>query len=273
MAGRLGRPPLLKQPVFIIGCGRSGTTILGDTLAIHPSVTYLEEPRYIWTRVYPETDVWSTRAAGRGGRIDLTEANCTPERSRRLANIFYCETVARGRPQLVEKLPTNSFRLRFLEVMFPDALYVNLLRNGLEVARSIERMGQEGLWYGHQEYKWKALEDFANRNEPYRDLLGLCDTLRERGLLEWRMSVETAAAFFENLTPDRHIRVTYAELLDRPVETIRRIEEFVGLRPSETVHNYATANLKRRSPKIDVTRLSDTEERLAGELMRRLGYL
>ena len=273
MAGRMGRPPLLKQPVFIIGCGRSGTTILGDTLAIHRSVTYLEEPRYLWTNVYPETDVWSTRAAERGGRIDLSEADCTPKRNRRLTNIFYCETVARGRPRLVEKLPTNSFRLRFLEAMFPDALYINILRNGLEVARSIEQMGQKGLWYGHEDYKWQALKDFAGRNEPYHDLPDLCDTLRLRGLLEWRMSVETAATFFDALPAERQITITYAELLDRPVEVIRRTEEFAGLTPSETVHNFAEANLQRRSPKIDVTRLSDAEERLAGELMRRLGYV
>lgn len=273
LACRLGRKPILKRPVFIIGCGRSGTTILGNTLAVHASVTYLNEYRHLWANAYPASDVWSSRARERGGRVDLTESVCTPERNRRLRANFYCETFVTGRPRLVEKFPVNNFRLPFVDAIFPDALFVHLLRSGLEVARSIEKMGQEGLWYGHDDYKWKALEAYAGRSERYRDLPALCDTARRRGLLEWRMSVETAVDFFDALPAERHVSLTYEELLDRPVEVIRRIEEFAGLAPSKTVHSFAEANLQRRSPRIDVTHLSDVEERLAGDLMRRLDYL
>ena len=270
---RLGRKPILRRPIFIVGCGRSGTTILGDTLAVHTSVTYLTEYRRLWADAYPATDVWSERARKRGGRLDLTESACTPERNRRLTINFYCETFATGRPQLVEKLPINNFRLPFIDAVFPDALFVHLLRNGLEVARSIERMPVESQWYGHDDYKWRLLEEYAGRRERYRDLPVLCDTVRHRGLLEWRLSVETAVEFLDTLPAERHVSLTYEELLDRPVEVVRRIEEFAGLAPSKTVHSFAEANLQRRSPKIDVTHLSDVEERLAGDLMRRLGYL
>jgi hypothetical protein len=270
---RLGRDPVLQRPIFIVGCGRSGTTILGETLAVHISVTYLNEHRELWADAYPATDVWSESARGRAGRLDLTESACTPRRNRRLTTHFDCETFATGRPRLVEKLPINSFRLPFIDAVFPDALFVHLLRNGLEVARSTERMPVENQWYGHDDYKWKLLEEYAGRSERYRDLPVLCDTVRQRGLLEWRLSVETAVEFLDALPAERLISLTYEELLDRPVEIVRRIEEFADLAPSKTVHSFATANLQRRSPKIDVTHLSDVEERLAGELMRRLGYL
>ena len=270
---RLGRKPVLRRPIFIVGCGRSGTTILGDTLAVNTSVTYLNEYRQLWANAYPTTDVWSERASERGGRLDLTESACTPEQSRRLTVNFYCETFATGRPRLVEKLPINSFRLPFIDAIFPNALFVHLLRNGLEIARSIERMPEESHWYGYDDYKWRLLEEYAGRSERYRDLPALCDTVRRRGLLEWRMSVETAIEFFDALPAERHISLTYEELLDRPAEVVRRIEEFAGLAPNKAVHSYATANLQRRSPKIDVTHLSDVEERLAGDLMRRLGYM
>jgi hypothetical protein len=52
--------PGLERPVFIIGCGRSGTTILGATLAQHQLVTYLNEPCHLWFSAYPETDIWDT---------------------------------------------------------------------------------------------------------------------------------------------------------------------------------------------------------------------
>ena len=35
-------------PVFIIGCGRSGTTILGKTLSNHPKIKYLNERRDLY---------------------------------------------------------------------------------------------------------------------------------------------------------------------------------------------------------------------------------
>ncbi len=134
-------------------------------------------------------------------------------------------------------------------------------------------MPAEDTWYGHDDYKWKLLEDYAGRSERYRELVGLCDTVELRGLLEWRMSVEAAIEYLDTLPEERRVALTYEELLDRPVEVVRRIEEFAGLAPSKTVHSFAEANLRRRSPRIEVTQLSDVEERLAGGLMRRLGYL
>ena len=47
------------SPVFIIGCGRSGTTILGDTLSRHPKIKYLNERRDLWHKSYPEFDIWN----------------------------------------------------------------------------------------------------------------------------------------------------------------------------------------------------------------------
>ena len=47
------------NPVFIIGCGRSGTTILGNTLSNHPKIKYLNERRDLWHKAYPEFNIWN----------------------------------------------------------------------------------------------------------------------------------------------------------------------------------------------------------------------
>src|SRR5215212_6691597 len=57
----------VSRPVFILGCGRSGTTIFGAALSKHKSITYLNEPRHLWFAAYPETDIWTQRAARRKG--------------------------------------------------------------------------------------------------------------------------------------------------------------------------------------------------------------
>ena len=80
------------NPVFIIGCGRSGTTILGKTLSSHPEIKYLNERRDLWHKSYPEfnistheqdiivlngTDSSSTDAGGRFRFEVATDDNIT----------------------------------------------------------------------------------------------------------------------------------------------------------------------------------------------------
>lgn len=46
-------------PVFIVGCGRSGTSLLGALVGRHAAVEYLNEARVIWINGFPEADVWT----------------------------------------------------------------------------------------------------------------------------------------------------------------------------------------------------------------------
>ena len=64
--------PGINRPVFIIGCGRSGTTIFGTVLSKHQDVAYLNEHRRLWFSAYPETDIWTPDAEVRQGRLELT---------------------------------------------------------------------------------------------------------------------------------------------------------------------------------------------------------
>ncbi len=53
---RFDGKPLDAPVVFLIGCGRSGTTILGKLFALHPQVHYLFEPYHLWAAIDPATD-------------------------------------------------------------------------------------------------------------------------------------------------------------------------------------------------------------------------
>ena len=49
----LGRK-VAPRIAFLVGCARSGTSILGEAIAEHPQVTYLFEVSSIWNDLVPE---------------------------------------------------------------------------------------------------------------------------------------------------------------------------------------------------------------------------
>jgi hypothetical protein len=262
----------LERPTFLIGCGRSGTTILGNTLARHPDVTYLNEPRELWSQVVPEADIWSARAARNAGRLVLDAGVCTPRRRRALERAFARQTRATGRPRLVEKLPINAFRLGFLDAAFPDARYLVLLRDGIAVARSIARFAERELWFGVGDYKWHALASEAERRPETRGLATLCTSAYERGLLEWRLSVEAAMAHVEGPARDRCVLVRYEALLATPDVEMRRLLAALDLRASPEVERFAVEEIGNQPSSDRRADATPVEQTIAGPLLATLGY-
>jgi len=257
----------IAHPVFIIGCGRSGTTIFGTTLSKHKHVTYLNEPRHLWFSAYPETDIWTPRAYSRNGKLVLTAADAENQKSKKISQLFRFETIKTGRPVLIEKLPINNFRLNFIHQIFPDARFIHLYRNGLEVARSIQKMSERGSWFGTNSYKWNKLVEHALNRDASSDIPSLCSNYFEMGLLEWRLSTEAAVEFLKNLTDDVFFELNYDELTQNPVETISRVLAFIGLEDDHNVKNFAFEKIERRTSKLIPESLSDKDKMIGGSLL------
>jgi hypothetical protein len=262
--------PGASRPIFIIGCGRSGTTILGTALSKHAAVTYLNEPRHLWYSAYPITDIWTSRAAARQGKLFLSESDADPNRSVKLKRLFHFETIVSGRPVLIEKLPINAFRLRFISRIFPDARFVHIYRSGLEVARSIELLSTRGSgnWWGVGSYKWNQLAEYAACREDTRGLPALCTDEFDKGLLEWRLSTEAVVAHLRALPDDAYCELGYDELVDNPVETVSRVLAFIGLDGGSAVRHFASAAISRRTDRLPPSDISEKSRLIGGALLR-----
>ena len=258
--------PGISNPTFIIGCGRSGTTILGTSLSKHRKVTYLNEPRHLWFSAFPETDIWSSKAKSRTGKLLLTEADVDSKKSKKLSRLFRLETIIRRRPVLLEKLPINSFRLEFIHHIFPDALFIHIFRNGLEVASSIEKESKKGNWFGSNSYKWNQLVDYARRNDETSGLPALCTTYRDMGLLEWRLSTEAVVAFLRRLPDTTFAEINYDEFVASPVEAVLQLQDFIGVDRDPEVAAFASNTVTRKSSKSGQV-LSDNDQILGGKLL------
>ena len=259
--------PGVRRPIFIIGCGRSGTTILGTALSQHREVTYLNEPRYLWFSAYPKTDVWSIKAKARKGKLLLTETDIEQRKSNKLSRLFRYETIISRRSVLIEKLPINNFRLNFIQQIFPDARFIHIYRNGLEVAKSIEKLSEQGHWFGSKSYKWEQLVDYSMNLDDVHNLTALCTTYFDKGLLEWRLSTESAVTFLRSLSDNTFFELNYDQFLADPVKSVSQIFDFIGVDNDPKVKDFVLTNVARRSSKLGLEAMSAKAQMIGGEIL------
>lgn len=122
------RAPLrVEKPIFFIGAPRGGTSIAVELFGRHPEVANWSEAGRVWDAQYEDPSVDHAWGAERA----------TARERRRLHTTFSLFRLGKGRPRFVNKHPRNSVRLPFVETVFPDALFVHVIRDGRAVAASI----------------------------------------------------------------------------------------------------------------------------------------
>ena len=248
------------SPVFIIGCGRSGTTALGRTLGSHPAITYVNEPRGLWQKD-PRTNVWNKQADSTGS-IDLYADDAGPETSAVLRKAFGKRT--QPGTLLLEKTPINSFRVDYIRAVFPGARFLHLLRNGLDVAASIVRRTETTgkTWYGTGDSKWRLLSNYAARHGSGHLTEWAGTDLRSRGLVEWRLAVSHARPRLDA----RDLEIRYEDLVGDPTTTLTAVLTWMGLSPDPV----DPSSLEARSEPI--RELDEDAAEVVGDLLRELGY-
>lgn len=257
----------IQRPVFILGCGRSGTTIFGTALSKHNNITYLNERRDLWFKAYPVTDIWTHQASSRNGKMNLTSEEIDSAKSLMLRRLFHRETIKTSKPLLVEKLPINNFRVEFVHSIFPDARFIHIYRNGLEVARSIQKASEAGGWFGSNDYKWKQLSDYSKNTNVTEELPDLCESYYHKGLLEWRLSTESAVNFLSTLQNDKYMEISYAGFLNEPANTIEEVLDYLKISNDSCVADFVNNKVSRRTCSLDNIVLTEIESKLGGKLL------
>lgn len=200
-----------QAPVFIVGCPRSGTTLLRDLLRSHPRLTFPYESGVLPVLYRRRGDPASDRAARRlaadllGGAgiarwaLDLRPADLQHHRSfAALAGALF-EAWARreGKPRWGDKTPLYATELPTIRRIWPDARVVHIVRDGRDVACSLLR----------QPWGPASVHTAA---------------------LMWTRTVAAAGTAGRAIGPGAYHELRYEALVSDPEPALRSVCEFLG---------------------------------------------
>ncbi len=210
-----------RTPVFIVGCHRSGTNLLYDTLLSAGGFAVYRGYLPIYKVVIPRCGPLSV-AANRAKAINLflrskgfrrsgleaAELSAKLEADCRTGGDFIrivMEEIARkqGMPRWAVYDPDYVLHVERIKRDLPNALFLHIVRDGRDIALSLMKMG------GFRPFPWSS---------------------KARGLLEtavyWEWMVHKGQ-HYGRMFPDSYLEVHYEELVDDPRKALAAVSQFI----------------------------------------------
>lgn len=182
---------------FIVGCARSGTSILGELVESHPKVMYVYEER-IW-RVLGETSHHAVTPE------DIPRKNMVKLRK-------WMKMYKRKNKVVVEKNPRHVVRVPFIKHIFPDAKIIHIVRDGRDVSCSL-KSGLCGKTWAHvKPPRWREIE------RDYEGVIRCAHAYHD--IMQYPM---------KDLETIEHLQVKYEDFVINPKEIAAQVFDHIGL--------------------------------------------
>lgn len=205
----------VDRPIFVVGCPRSGTTLVQCILSASSEAFSLPETHFFAhvleaIRATPETPVGQTelRLASEAFQTEAELVlpasfwSALASRSGLLALDIFVAVVDHFRPapglRVIEKTPRHVLHLDTIARAFPDAVFVEVVRDPVDVASSLLGVPFESS---------RSMLSYAQR---------------------WTESIQAARAF-ARAQPGRLRTVIYEQLVREPEAAVRELCAFVEL--------------------------------------------
>ena len=208
--------------VFIVGCPRSGTTLLQSLLASHPDITSFPESKFFLDLVSFPIEKSKRHAMGvvsprlRQTCIDFLDEVGHPELVTRLPRLPLMRSYTRRfvalldhiaalrqRPIWIEKTPDHLHHITYIEKYVPSPKIIHIVRNGEDVIASLYDLVQR-------------YPDFWGR---YLKSLDDC-------IARWRGDIELTRQYLDR---PHHQLLRYETLIANLTAETQRLCEFIGV--------------------------------------------
>lgn len=243
----------MKAPIFIVGTGRSGTTILFKMLKDHPDVAWLSslaesypgrpylnrlalralgypifgkvlqkhlapsEAYSYWDRVFPGFKMPCR---------DLLAEDVTL-RVKKAFHKAVSSCLLPNRDRFLAKI-TGWPRIGFLQEIFPDAKFIHVIRDGRAVANSLLTVNFWLGWHGPQNWRWGDLPSkyYSLWGKHQKSFVAL-------SAIQWIILEEAFAQALEKAKKESILDIKYEHLCANPIEVTKCIADFCGLHWSQ----------------------------------------
>jgi Sulfotransferase family len=268
-----------QPPLFVLGVRRSGTTLLRVILDRHSELAIPDESYFVpqLTDRHGERPDLDAFVDDLRRLPTLRDWNVSPEDVRArlrpgtslggaIATVYEVYAEGHRKARWGDKTPMYMEHLDLLERLFPDALYVHLVRDGRDAALSFLAM-PHGI----------VTETWAHP----RDAAGFA--------CQWKREVLAARALGQRTGPSRYLEVRYEELVAEPEQGLHAICDFARLsfepnmldfagnvdlsqKPhQQSLANAPTSGLRRWRDQMSRPDVAAFEG-VAGDLLGDLGY-
>lgn len=180
-----------NRPIFIVGCQRSGTTLLRLMLDSHPNISCGPETRFLQDFAKLTSESWD--------RLSLYgfPKSYWLDKSAEFFDSFQTEYAkSRGKTRWADKTPRYALSLGYINEVFPTAQIVHIIRDGRDVVAS--HRDRWGYWSAV-----KAVE-------------------------KWPRYIRTARRVGARLPDDRYIEIRYEDLVLATEASLRRLLQYLG---------------------------------------------
>ncbi|MFF5260250.1 sulfotransferase family protein [Actinomadura viridis] len=207
------------RPIFVIGCPRSGTTLLQLMLHSHPRIAIPAETRFLLPAYTSRSDFgdlrdsvnrralaeWITgrketkfRDLGLDAAAVVEEIVAGPPTLGSALGIVFRAYARRfGKPRWGDKRPSYIKHVGTLLRLFPDAQFVHLIRDGRDCVASLNEMP----WYKQDVY---------------------------HAVCVWREAIDAGRRLASRLGPDTYYEMRYERLVAEPAIELTRLCAFIG---------------------------------------------
>ena len=268
-----------NDPTFIVGTGRSGTTILGKILSIHRDVAFLNEPKALWFFINKEDDLIGSYSDIKG-RYFFSENDYSIGLKEKLDRIYKSYLSLTFSSFIVDKYPEQLFRYHYIKKIYSNSKFIFLVRNGEDVISSISIWSKKypktknESWWGLNDKKWILLcEQVVKKDDYFKELFPILKTLDsnyDRAAIEWIATMKYGLKL-SKLYPQDFLIIRYEDLVSNTKKELLSLEDFIGLSDDKIFYKYASSVLKRKNNKKDFV-LNEKVEELFQRTMKSLNY-
>jgi hypothetical protein len=244
--------PAMPDPVFVVGCSRSGTTVTYETLAASQAfLTFGFEIPQFWNRLHgPLNNNWESEAADAG--------DAKPEHRDAAMRYFYQHL---GAGRVLEKTCINTMRIPYLHRLFPKARFVFIHRDGRDNISSMMdgwRKGRVDGGFGLTQFFGPSPDPVAINDGEFHEWHFFLPpgwrafnhaSLEEACSFQWISANRMALEAKKTIPADQWIQIRYEDILEHPVDSLREVFAMLGIPFDEALQAHC-ASIDRRPTSI-----------------------